>query len=85
MIGPVYIPVVELRTRVCDVSCMNTKAGKQNSAVYAAAFHFLNTPDWLDRHAAPSNLGAGIVLIGAKPDVAQSFPRAADVTLKEKT
>ncbi|MGE0683279.1 MAG: class I SAM-dependent methyltransferase [Candidatus Binatia bacterium] len=52
-----------------NVSYMITKARKRNKMLYAVAFPFLNALGWLGRHAIPSTIGAGIVIIGTKPTV----------------
>lgn len=68
-----------------NVSYMITKARKRNKAVYAMAFPFLNALGWLGRHATPSNVGAGIVVIGTKPKVVRSPHRVTGVPPLEET
>jgi SAM-dependent methyltransferase len=69
-----------------NFSYMITKARKRNKALYAVAFPFLNAVGWLGRHAAPSEVGAGIAVIGTKPKVApSSSQRLDDAHRPEKT
>lgn len=74
-----------LETLANNVSYMITKARKRNKALYAMAFPFLNALGWLGRRAQPSDIGAGVAVIGTKPTVDQTSDMVTDAPPGEET
>lgn len=57
-----------LETLANNISYMITGARKKNKILYALVFPLLNLLSWLGRGARPDSLGAGVYILGRKPD-----------------